>query len=325
MIITDIIDLHCDTLNELDSAADFEKYDGHINLEKLEKGGSLCQCFAIFINDAVPDKDAYIARKYSIFKDILKKYGRRIAFAENADDILKNKQNGKISAMLTIENCGFLNGDINKIKILEDMRVRIAAPVWNNNNCISSSHSDTQNPDAPLTPFGREFVYRLNYTNIIPDVSHMNTGGFFDLADIYKKPFFASHSGAYSLVANSRNLTDAQLKVMGDRGCVAGINFYGVFANGGKHPTRISDIVRHALYIKNTAGDGTAALGSDFDGFEYPLDFNGFYAMQDIADMLSVRLGSDYAEKVCFKNALRLLSVTGHEPVTLNNRNTISF
>ena len=45
-----IIDLHCDTIVEcVTNGADFRSGDGHISLDKLAAGGSLAQCFAIWI------------------------------------------------------------------------------------------------------------------------------------------------------------------------------------------------------------------------------------------------------------------------------------
>ena len=49
-------DLHCDTLSELRKAEhagrpkSFAQNDLHIDLEKLQKGDYLLQCFAAFVN-----------------------------------------------------------------------------------------------------------------------------------------------------------------------------------------------------------------------------------------------------------------------------------
>ena len=52
-----IIDLHSDTvLFCYKNRKTFRTYEGHINLEKLQKGGCLAQCFALFI----PTHDAAV-------------------------------------------------------------------------------------------------------------------------------------------------------------------------------------------------------------------------------------------------------------------------
>ena len=44
-----IVDLHCDTLMGCYRGMPLAKNDGHIDLEKLQKGGALAQFFAIWI------------------------------------------------------------------------------------------------------------------------------------------------------------------------------------------------------------------------------------------------------------------------------------
>ena len=59
-----VFDLHCDTLSELRRAEmrgdgqTFAHNNGHIDLEKLEKGDYMLQCFAAFVNLADPTPGA---------------------------------------------------------------------------------------------------------------------------------------------------------------------------------------------------------------------------------------------------------------------------
>ena len=61
-------DLHCDTLSELRKAEhagrpkSFAQNDLHIDLEKLQKGDYLLQCFAAFVNlgDKTPGADPLV-------------------------------------------------------------------------------------------------------------------------------------------------------------------------------------------------------------------------------------------------------------------------
>ena len=63
-------DLHCDTLSELRKAEhagrpkSFAQNDLHIDLEKLQKGDYLLQCFAAFVNlgDKTPGADQMCIR-----------------------------------------------------------------------------------------------------------------------------------------------------------------------------------------------------------------------------------------------------------------------
>ena len=45
-----IFDLHCDTLMPVYiDGYTLQNWNGHINLEKMQKGGAMVQCFAIYI------------------------------------------------------------------------------------------------------------------------------------------------------------------------------------------------------------------------------------------------------------------------------------
>ena len=77
-------DLHCDTLSELRRAEkagrlkSFAQNDLHIDLEKLQKGDYLLQCFAAFVNldDPAPGADPLVTALEEIdwFKRIMAAY-----------------------------------------------------------------------------------------------------------------------------------------------------------------------------------------------------------------------------------------------------------
>ena len=106
-------DLHCDTLSELRKAEhtgrpkSFAQNDLHIDLEKLQKGDYLLQCFAAFVNlgDKTPGADPLVTALEEIdqFKRIMAAYPEKIAPVYTAADIRRNAAAGKISGMLTIE------------------------------------------------------------------------------------------------------------------------------------------------------------------------------------------------------------------------------
>ena len=82
-------DLHCDTLSELRKAEhagrpkSFAQNDLHIDLEKLQKGDYLLQCFAAFVNlgDKTPGADPLVTALEEIdwFKRIMAAYPEKIA------------------------------------------------------------------------------------------------------------------------------------------------------------------------------------------------------------------------------------------------------
>ena len=311
------VDLHCDTLLEMYSKnRDLAELDGHIDLAALRQGGALMQCFAAFLPTydcaqrhgvTLPPYELFHAMA-DVFDRQMEKYKDEIAPARCYGDVQKNAAAGKISAMLTVEDAVLLDGKIERVDELYARGVRMTALTWNYENSLGFPNS----PDGALhakglKPFGIAAVERMNELGMIVDVSHLSEGGFWDVSRYSKRPFAASHSCARALCDHSRNLTDAQLKALGDAGGVCGVNFYSAFLNGREDYTPNADIVRHMQYIKDKAGIAAVALGSDFDGIDCALEMGGYAGMPSLAEAMSGAFTDDEIDLICGINALRLL------------------
>ena len=314
-----IIDLHCDTILEgVTNGADIRSGDTHITLEKLAKGSCLAQCFAIFIptgdsaerhrTKEMSYYDYYRTAKAFFFRTMEENAGV-IRQARTVSDIEKNSVEGMLSAVLTVEDCIFVDGKPERIDEMREDGVRMASLIWNNENCMGyPNRPDPTEHSRPLKPFGLEAIERMNASGIIVDVSHLNEGGFWDVARTSKKPFAASHSCARALCDHPRNLTDEQLKAIGEAGGVVGVNFYDEFLTEGETGyTGISDIVRHLVYMKDKAGIEALAFGSDFDGIESRLEFEDYTGFPSIVDALSGPFTDDEIDKICHGNFLRVM------------------
>jgi membrane dipeptidase len=102
------------------------------------------------------------------------------------------------------------------------------------------------------------------------DVSHTGIKTIEDILTVTQNPIIASHSNAYGLLPNTRNLTDDQIKAIAKGSGVIGINFYPSFLS--KNGNAILDsVVKHIDYIKNLVGIDYIAIGADFDGMGTPV------------------------------------------------------
>jgi membrane dipeptidase len=311
-----VFDLHCDTvLHMYLENKTLNSCDGHINLAKLKKIGHGVQSFALFL----PTYDS--AERYgislapyelfnamdSVFLREMRDNAESIKQVRCSKDIEDNIKYGKISALLTLEDCVLLDGKVERVDELFEKGVRIAALTWNYENCVGFPNSFDENEHKKgLKPFGFDALERMNELGIIADVSHLSEGGFWDVARASKKPFIASHSCARSLCDHSRNLTDDQLRTVGECGGVVGVNFYSRFLVKDSDYTTAADIARHMDYIRNKAGIEAVALGSDFDGIDCALDFKDYARLPMLTDAMSERFTDDETELICGKNALRV-------------------
>jgi len=314
-----IVDLHCDTLMGCVKGTPLAKNDMHIDIEKLKKGGALAQFFAIFIptgesavrhgNNLPPYE--YFCKTYEAYLRELELNKNDIASALCYADIEKNQAEGKISALLTIEDGGaVLQNDMARLEEAYQKGIRLITLTWFYENCIgypcSKDHPELM--DKGLKPFGLDVLARMNELGIIVDVSHLSDGGFWDVVNYGKKPFVASHSCCRALCDHPRDLTDEMLKALGKKGGAIGVNFSdGFLRTGGSDKAYISDVVRHLRHMADVAGTDAPAFGSDYDGIGYNLEWVDYSGMPLIVDAMRKEFTASEIDKICHGNALRVI------------------
>ncbi len=314
-----IVDLHCDTIEQLYEGRSLDGLENsHINLEKLRQGETLAQCFAIFVptHDAAArhgireDAFGYFQRAYDAYRRELTVCAEKLAPALTVADILKNESQGKVSAILTVEDGVTLDGKIENVDEYGKKGVRMVALTWNYENSLGYPQSaDPEKHALGLKPFGKDCVRRMNELGIAVDVSHLSEGGFWDVARTSTKPFIASHSCCRALCDIGRNLTDQQLRAVAESGGVVGLNYCNVFlhpvADREDRFTAISELLRHLTHMIDVAGTDSVALGSDYDGIGSVLEWGDVSGQQKLVQAIVSRFGFDTAEKITHKNALR--------------------
>ena len=316
-----IADLHGDTMylmlekRRAGVPCELAKNDLHLDLEKMQKADYLVQNFALFVNQG-KFSDSYKEAKaeYAVFAEEMNKNKDQIVQAFSYEDLMKNQAEGKISAILTIEEGEVCGGEIEKLEEFYSLGVRMMALTWNYDNSLSTANANKipwkrnyAGSRKGLTETGIAFVERMEELGMIPDVSHMSDEGIEDLLNIAKKPFVASHSNARSLCGHPRNLTDDFLKRMGERGCVIGTNFCSSFLKDQAEFSKNEWIADHILYMVNAAGIESVGFGTDFDGIECGLEIENCSKMQMLAELLRKRgMSEDEVEHIFYKNIMRL-------------------
>lgn len=311
------VDLHCDTIsNVVQSGTNLRTYDGHINIEKLQKGDALAQFFAIFIptNDVAAEQNLKL-NPTEFFDLIYEGYLKNLELCADVlapafcyDDIVKNEKAGKMSSILTIEDGVPLFGSLENLEQYYKKGVRLITLTWNYENSLAFPNSrEPEKMALGLKPFGIEAVRRMNELGILIDVSHLSDGGFYDVAKYSQKPFVASHSCARALCNHPRCMTDDMLHLLGEKGGVCGINFCAGFLSEGASYTAVEDVVRHALHIRDKAGLEALALGSDFDGIGSTLEFKDYTGMPVIERALAKHFTPSELDKIAQGNALRVI------------------
>ena len=320
------IDMHCDTLMSYAMKKDYDIFasDRMVDLKKLKKGECSGQFFAMFLPDAkmyakseldIKNDEAYIrALSEGLFRTI-KAHGDKIALARNLEEYKRNDYEERISAFLTIEDGRSVKGDLANIDRYYDLGVRLISLTWNHENCFGYPNSDDEAVmNAGLKDFGKEAVEYMNEKGIIVDVSHLSDGGFWDVVDITKKPFVASHSDCRSITNHRRNMTDKMIRALASKGGAVGINFCPDFMipdkgkKNGTEEVMIDHMIMHLKHMVDVGGTECAAIGTDFDGIHGELEIPDASGMQELFwRMKSAGFKESEIEKIAYRNVLRVI------------------
>lgn len=359
-----VIDMHCDTLSALlekrkKGEAGTLRHNGcQIDLQRLRESHYLVQNFAMFVVLEAPlDPWERVCELYQYYQEELERNRDILAPVLRFCDIAENEASGKLSSLLTVEEGGVCMGEIEKLRKLYQMGVRMMTLTWNFDNEIGHPNYDTKrkvqlkqvmsdwknctegtpeyeqkrlkaqrlrdsylhtpNREEGLTEKGREMVAEMEKLGMIPDVSHLSDAGFYDVLEVTKKPFVASHSNARQICPCVRNMTDDMIKKLAGRGGVMGLNFCADFLEekplGEKNPGTIEAVVRHARHIINVGGAEVLGLGSDFDGIDVHEELPGAQSMERLWDALHrAGFGQDVLDGIFYRNVLRVYQDTLH-------------
>lgn len=308
-----VFDLHCDTAlcllgEDRCSVGSLLNNELHIDLKRAGSLAGYAQCFACFTSPEMKligkttVFDMFERQLASILRET-EQNSDRIRLAYSADEIIENREQGLMSAVLTIEGPAGFDYNPEMLEDLYNVGFRITTLGWNEQNPLTGSCFT----GGGLTEEGRGYVKQAQKLGMVVDVSHISDEGFWDIIDITEKPIIASHSNSRSLCDNPRNLTDDMYTAICKSGGTAGINLYPCFLGDS---ATVDTVCNHIFHFLNLAGnDKHISLGSDFDGIEkLPEGISGVQDYPILAQRLMERgLTEESVENIFWNNAVGVI------------------
>jgi membrane dipeptidase len=337
-VTTRVFDGHNDALSRMledgpHASAGFLAGDGagHLDVERAARGGFAAGCFAVFT--CSPPEDSFDSGAYfraveqpralaealeqvALLLRLERESGGRVFVVRSLADL---ERGDGLGAVLHLEGAEPIGPDLAELEVLHAAGLRSLGLVWSRPNAFATGvpfafpGSPDQGPG--LTPRGRDLVRACGELRIVVDVSHLNERGFWEVASLSEAPLVASHCGAHALCASPRNLTDHQLRAIGERDGIVGINFHVGFlrADGDDEntDTPLSTIAAHAAHVAELAGVGCVGLGSDFDGAKMPAALGDVTGLPALFDALrEAGFGESDLELIAYRNWHRVLRAT---------------
>ena len=276
----------------------------HTDIPRLVEGGVGGQFWSVYVPASLAGDAAVTAvfEQVDLVHRMIAAYPSRFQLAVRADDVDAAFAAGKIASLLGAEGGHCINSSLGVLRSLYALGVRYMTLTHNDN--VGWADSATDQPDCGgLSAFGRDVVTEMQRLGMLVDLSHVAVTTMNQALDIVGAPVIFSHSSAFALTSNPRNVPDdvlARLAVNGGVCMVAFVPFFvsqactdwfadlKAFAAGRGHDpdnleqvfgllrewekdhpmpdATLAQVADHIDHVREVAGVGHVGIGADFDG-----------------------------------------------------------
>jgi membrane dipeptidase len=193
----------------------------------------------------------------------------RFAICKSYENILDARKARKIALLITMEGVEPLGTDQELLRSFYELGVRAIGLTHARRNAAGAGGLFAPSGSSPdgLTAFGRDVVQQCEALGVIVDLAHISPAGFDDVLAITTKPPIVSHTNARKYYDIERNISDEQIKMIGERRGVIGVN--AVLVSPKKEESTLDRYIDHIEHIKNLIGIDGVAVGFDFFEFIY--------------------------------------------------------
>jgi membrane dipeptidase len=318
------IDTHVDIeLNHATSEFLPATAEAQVNLDSMEAGGLDAAFFIVFVPQTARTDAGYLAAKADALAkfDAIHRmtdylYPDRIGLATTAAEAREIHAQGKLVALIGMENGYVIGRDLSLLQEYRDRGARYLTLVHNGHNDIgdsaqpSATLNDVQAEHGGLSEFGYEVIDELNRLGILVDVSHVSKDTMLQATRHSAAPVIASHSGAAGVFTHARNMDDEQLLALRDNGGVVQIVAFNTYLREGGNAS-VSELVDHIDHAVQAIGIEHVGISSDFGGGGGVSGWNGAAETLNVTLEL-VRRGysEDDIAKLWGGNVLRILEAS---------------
>ena len=316
------LDTPCDTPMFFPQGVDFGSRDSRIlvDLHKMSEGHQDATIMVSYLpqpqqGETFTSKVAFEVAGPTEYADLIfdkieamvKKNKEFLSIARTPADLYANKQQGRHSIMLGIENGLAIDGQLKRLQHFAQRGIVYMTLCHNGDNDICDSARGNSTHQG-VSAFGRQVIAEMNRLGIMVDLSHASEKTFYDALELSELPIVCSHSSCRALCDHPRNLTDEQMRALAAKGGVMQVTMYNGFLVKDGEAT-VLDALRHLEHAIEVMGIDHVGIGTDFDGD------GGVRGMANAAELinftrllLSRQFSEQDIEKIWGGNFLRVMS-----------------
>jgi membrane dipeptidase len=183
----------------------------------------------------------------------------RLDLIEKAADILAAKRAGKLGLILGTQDTAMVGPALDRLAEMQKRGVRAVQLTYNLAN--SSGDGSIEPRNSGITNLGRDTIRRIESEKLLLDLAHGGARTIDEAIAYATRPLTISHTGARAITDHPRNVSDAAIRGVADKGGVVGVYFMPYLAPD-MHPTGAM-LLDHIDHVAKVGGEDHVSIGTD--------------------------------------------------------------
>ena len=177
----------------------------------------------------------------------------------DVDDLDAAAAGGQVGVIYGFQNTEMLGATAERVALFAGLGVRVMQLTYNGRNAVGCGA--TVPDDTGLTAFGAEVVARIQAEGVLLDLSHSSERTCLDALREARRPLAITHTGCRAVADHPRNKSDAELRLLAERGGVVGLYFMPYLRLAGQ--PMAADLIAHLEHALQVCGEDHVGLGTD--------------------------------------------------------------
>jgi membrane dipeptidase len=183
----------------------------------------------------------------------------RLLLVEKAADIPAAKAAGKLGIILGTQDTVMVGPALDRLADMKKRGVRAVQLTYNLANLSGDGSIEPRN--SGLTNLGRDTIRRVESEKLLLDLAHGGARTIDEAIAFARRPLTISHTGARAITDHPRNVSDAAIRAVAQKGGVVGVYFMPYLAPD-MHSSGAM-LLEHIDHVARVAGEDHVSIGTD--------------------------------------------------------------
>ncbi len=237
-----------------------------VSPEKLDAGGVSAVVMAVAVGpgprtpEGKAEARAIADEKLAAALKLVSGSGGNVVLATTADEIEAAKAAGTPAILLGFQNARSLQGDVAALDYFYDAGIRVFGLTHLGHNDFADSSRplydgatrsyEPTEEHGGLSPLGVAAIERINALGGVVDISQMSKAAALQAISLSQTPVIASHSNVRAISNVTRNLSDEEIDLIGEKGGVIHVAAFGAYLVALSNP----DLLEAVRAVRVKAG-----------------------------------------------------------------------